>query len=44
MKSQIASGYDIVLVIYPGKDTFKERGELFSFLLERARLSIPLSK
>jgi|SaaInl7_150m_RNA_FD_contig_21_930696_length_527_multi_14_in_0_out_0_1 ribonuclease P protein component len=44
MKTQIASGYDIVLVIYPGKDTFEERGEMFSFLLERSGLSIPPSK
>jgi len=39
MKETIASGYDIVLVIYPGKDTFKVRKEQLTDLLERSGLS-----
>lgn len=37
-KQQIASGTDIVLIIYPGKDTFKERKEQFFLLLGNAGL------
>ena len=38
MKDRILNGFDIVLVIYPGKDTFKDREEQFSFLLKKAKL------
>ena len=38
-KDTIAPGYDIVFVIYPGKDTFKVRKGQFDELLEKARLS-----
>jgi ribonuclease P protein component len=38
VKNRIKAGFDIVLVIYPGKDTYKDREEQFSFLLKKARL------
>ncbi len=38
MKDRITTGFDIVLVIYPGKDTYKEREAQFSLLLKRAKL------
>ena len=37
-KHRIKSGFDIVLVIYPGKDTYKEREEQFYFLLGEGKL------
>lgn len=39
MKETIATGYDIVLVIYPGKDTFKDRKGQFIELLDKSNLS-----
>ena len=38
MKDRIPSGFDIVLVIFPGTDTYNARKEQFQLLLERARL------
>ena len=38
MKDRIKPGFDIVLVVYPGKDTYKAREEQFSFLLEEEQL------
>jgi ribonuclease P protein component len=38
MKDRIKSGYDIVLVAYPGNDTYKIRKEQFVFLLEKENL------
>ena len=37
-KQQIAPGNDVVLIIYPGKDTYKEREEQFFFLIRNAGL------
>ena len=37
-KQRIAPGNDVVLVIYPGKDTYKDRKEEFLFLLRKAGL------
>ena len=33
-KSRIKPGYDIALVVYPGKDTYKAREEQFLFLTD----------
>ena len=38
MKDRIKTGFDIVLIVYPGKDTFKAREEQFSFLLGEENL------
>ena len=38
MKQRIAVGYDIVLVIYPGKDTYEVRKGQFDSLLKKADL------
>ena len=38
MKYRIKTGYDIVLVAYPGKDTYKIREKQFVLLLEREDL------
>jgi ribonuclease P protein component len=38
MKDRIRPGFDIVLVVYPGKDTYKVREEQFSFLLREGNL------
>jgi len=37
-KDTIRSGFDIILVIYPGKDTFKAREQQIVMLLEQAKL------
>ena len=37
-KHRVERGYDIVLVIYPGKDTFEERKEEYEYLLKKAEL------
>ena len=39
-KEDIKTGFDIVFVIYPEKDTYKERKEQFTSLLDKARLLI----
>ena len=38
MKGRIKPGFDIVLIVYPGKDTYKVREEQFSFLLREEKL------
>ena len=38
MKERVKPGFDIVLVVYPGKDTYKAREEQFFFLLREERL------
>ena len=38
MKDRIKPGFDIVLVVYPGKDTYKAREEQFSFLIREENL------
>ncbi len=38
MKDRIKPGFDIVLVVYPGKDTYEAREEQFSFLLGEEKL------
>jgi ribonuclease P protein component len=43
MKDRIRPGFDIVLVVYPAKDTFKAREEQFSFLLREENL-FPIDK
>jgi ribonuclease P protein component len=40
MKKSICKGFDIVLVVYPGKGTFKERKRQFLELLSKANLSV----
>ena len=37
-KNCVKSGFDVVLVIYPQKDTYKDRNEEFQGLLRRAGL------
>ena len=37
-KNRIKPGFDIVLVVYPGKNTYKAREEQFSFLLRKEAL------
>lgn len=42
-KHKVASGYDVVVVIYPGEDTFVSRNEQLGFLLRRASLLVRAS-
>ena len=37
-KHRLSAGYDVVMVIYPGSDTFAERQEQFLILAERASI------
>ena len=37
-KSRIKPGFDIVLIVYPGRDDYKVREEQFSFLLKEEEL------
>ena len=40
-KNRIRPGYDIVFVVYPGRDTYKKREEQFSSLLAEEDLFNP---
>jgi ribonuclease P protein component len=41
LRARIKTGYDLVLLVYPGKDNFQDRMEQLQNLLSRAALVKP---
>jgi ribonuclease P protein component len=40
LKARLCTGYDLVLLVYPGKDTFNDRMEQLETLFQKAGLFV----